>query len=106
MNLEGLDPAAIGGGLSILATMVVVIRLAFKRLDTQDNAWMELLSAAEKRAIAAETSLTELRKYVSQGLLDVENMKREHIVEIRSLKQELEEAKMQIKELQRWSDER
>jgi hypothetical protein len=83
--LEGMDVTAVGGGLSILTTMLFIIRLAFSRLDKQDAAWMELLSAAERRAVAAETTLAELRKSVA---VDREEIKR--------LGAELADAKLQI----------
>jgi multidrug resistance efflux pump len=104
MGAEGLDPLTIGGGLSILATMIVVIRLAFNRLDKQDAAWMELLSAAERRANTAEKTLSELRRFVHEASVTVEKASISNQEKIDNLGDQLREAKLQIQRLQRGSD--
>jgi hypothetical protein len=85
--------------------MVFVIRVAFHRLDKQDTAWIELLSAAERRAEAAETSLAELRSVVIIEKQGAEELRKDNKAEIRRLAEELKEAKLQIKELQKWNGE-
>src|SRR5678816_3410439 len=100
MTPEGLDPTAIGGALSILGTMIVVIRLAFNRLDKQDSAWVEIINAAERRAENAEKTLAELRKFVHDASISVEKASRENQDKIDELGEQLREAKLQIQKLQ------
>ncbi len=101
MTWEGLDPTAIGGGLSILATMVIVIRLAFNRLDKQDGAWLELLNAAERRAASAEATLAELRKFVAEASVSLEKTARENRGKIDELTEQLRLAENKIRNLQK-----
>lgn len=100
MGLDGIDPAAIGGGLSIVGAMIFIIRLAFTRLDKQDTAWVELLAAAERRAISAEETLAQLRDDVRANSLAAEDIQKESRNEIARLSEELRIAKLQIQELQ------
>ena len=105
MTLEGFDLPTIGGGLGILVVMVAVIRIAFRRLDKQDNTWQQLLDATVARAIAAETQLAEARAFILDAAKRMEVVRQENEDKIRDLSEQLEEAKKQIKELQKRNGE-
>lgn len=101
MGLEGIDLPAVGGGISILGIMAFILRLAFSRLDKQDTAWTDLLEASERRAEAAETTLAELRRTVIADRESTDAFRRQSLLEYALLKQQLEEAKLQILDLQK-----
>ena len=124
MNFEGVPLPTAGGGLAILSVMIIVIRLAFKRLDKQDQGWerlveaatrraeiaeqtqSEILAATTRRAEAAERTLAELRQWVLAARTGVIEHQSEMQKEMDTLRSELSQAELQIRELQRWEGDK